>query len=189
MVLLRIFSHRFHRIHRTSCCVYSPTDFTDLHRWFGCVYSPTDFTDLHRWLGCLQGGALVSSAPTEQNRYSPTESTELTELLAERILPQISLHRWLGCLQGGALVSSAPTEQEVHQPKISSFCVDLCNLWENHCLLGWCTSCSGKRQSRAETSAPPEISSFCEFCAICGRSSQAEASVNSVKSVGDPLFA
>ena len=25
-------------------------------------------------------------------------------------------------------------------------------------LLGWCTSCSGKRQSRAETSAPPENS-------------------------------
>ena len=30
-----------------------------------------------------------------------------------------------------------------------------------HYLLGWCTSCSGKRQSRAETSAPPEVSSFC----------------------------
>ena len=54
------------------------------------MYSPTDFTDLHRWLGRLQGGALVSSAPTEQNRYSPTESTELTELLTEYILPQIS---------------------------------------------------------------------------------------------------
>ena len=41
-------------------------------------------------LGCLQGGALVSSAPTKQNRYSPTESTEPTELLAECILPQIA---------------------------------------------------------------------------------------------------
>ena len=41
-------------------------------------------------LGCLQGGALVSSAPTEQNRYSPTESTEPTELLAEDVLPQIA---------------------------------------------------------------------------------------------------
>ena len=30
-----------------------------------------------------------------------------------------------------------------------------------HLLLCWCTSCSGKRQSRAETSAPPEVSSFC----------------------------
>ena len=28
-------------------------------------------------------------------------------------------------------------------------------LWV-HRLLGWCTSCSGKRQSRAETSAPPD---------------------------------
>ena len=54
------------------------------------MYSPTDFTDLHRLFGCLQGGALVSSAPTEQNRYSPTESTEFTELLAAYILPQIS---------------------------------------------------------------------------------------------------
>ena len=116
-LLLRIFSHRFHRIHRTSCCVYSPTDFTDLHRWLGCVdssggilasaaskclpqisqnsqnfllsvfshrfhrihrtscrvYSPTDFTDLHRWLGCLQGGALVSSAPTEQEVHQPSK--------------------------------------------------------------------------------------------------------------------
>ena len=90
-LLLRIFSHRFHRIHRTSCCVYSPTDFTDLHRWLGCVYPPTDFTDLHRWLGCV---------------YPPTDFTDL--------------HRLFGCLQGGALVSSAPTEQEVHQPEIAS---------------------------------------------------------------------
>ena len=52
-------------------------------------------------------------------------------------------------------------------------------------LLCWCTSCSGKRQSRAETSAPPEVSSFCvnpcnlwekilsqkfcEFSVFCGR--------------------
>ena len=28
--------------------------------------------------------------------------------------------------------------------------------WCSSCLLGWCTSCSGKRQSRAETSAPPK---------------------------------
>ena len=47
-LLLGIFSHRFHGIHRNSCWGYSPTDFTDLHRLFGC----------------LQGGALVSSAPT-----------------------------------------------------------------------------------------------------------------------------
>ncbi len=28
-------------------------------------------------------------------------------------------------------------------------------------LFGWCTSCSGKRQSRAETSAPPNNTSLC----------------------------
>ena len=44
-LLLRIFSHRFHRIHRNSCWGDSPTDFTDQHRWLGCVYSPTDFTE------------------------------------------------------------------------------------------------------------------------------------------------
>ena len=52
-----IFSHGIHRTHRTSC-------------W---EYSPTDFTDLHRWLGCLQGGALVSSAPTEQEVHQPSK--------------------------------------------------------------------------------------------------------------------
>ena len=48
IVWVRRFSHRIHRIHRNSCWGYSPTDFT-----------------LHRLFGCLQGGALVSSAPTE----------------------------------------------------------------------------------------------------------------------------
>ena len=48
-------------------------------------------------------------------------------------------------LPGGAAVSAAPTKQMM-----------LSILWV-HLLLGWCTSCSGKRQSRAETSAPPEI--------------------------------
>ena len=78
-------------------------------------------------------------------------------------------------------------------------------------MLGWCTSCSGKRQSRAETSAPPEIaicvSHFAAaearippllssapnesvlICAICGRLSSAAGSVNSVQSVGGLLFA
>ena len=69
-------------------------------------------------------------------------------------------------------------------------------------MLGWCTSCSGKRQSRAETSAPPEVSSICvNPCNLweaspasgsvssvqsVGEYSQAEGSVNSVNSVGEP---
>ena len=97
IVWVRRFSHRFHGIHRNSCGGYSPTDFTDLHRLFGCVESPTDCTDLHRLFGCLQGGALVSSAPTEL--------------------------RWCTSCYVGALETSAP-------PEVSSFCVNLCNLWE-----------------------------------------------------------
>ena len=63
--LLSVFSHRFHR-------------FTQM------VRVPS------RGCTCLKCTNRARSAPTEQNRYSPTESTELTELLAERILPQIS---------------------------------------------------------------------------------------------------
>ncbi len=63
--LLSVFSHRFHR-------------FTQM------VRVPS------RGCTCLKCTNLARSAPTEQNRYSPTESTELTELLAECILPQIS---------------------------------------------------------------------------------------------------
>ena len=83
--------------------------------------------------GCLQGGALVSSAPTEQ--------------------------RWCTSCYVGALETSAP-------PEVSSFCVNLCNLWENI-----------------------RSKKFCEFSVFCGRSSPAEGSVNSVQSVGGPLFA
>ena len=64
-------------------------------------------------------------------------------------------------------------------------------------LLRWCTSCSGKRQSRAETSAPSEVSRFCEFCAICGRTAvclvcaletSAPPKIASVQSVGVTLL-
>ena len=105
--------------------------------------SPTDFTA--QKLGCLSGGALVSSAPTKQNRYSPTESTEPTELLAECILPQISQictevrlpSRGCTCLRSAlplARARSAPTKQKVHQPnkidilpQISQICTDKTN--------------------------------------------------------------
>ena len=100
------------------------------HSCLGC--SPTDFTDLHRcW--CLLGGALVSSAPTEQvmhyqgGKYTNRSNVPVCFVgAAETAAPPIAaprnslllrmsptdftdLHRcW--CLLGGALVSSAPTE-------------------------------------------------------------------------------
>ena len=146
IVWVRRFSHRIHRIHRNSCGGYSPTDFTDLHRLFGCVDSPTDFTDLHRLFGCLQGGALVSSAPTEL--------------------------RWCTSCYVGALETSAP-------PEVSSFCVNLCNLWEaplskkfcvNLCNLWEALCCCGGKDTSA---------TIFRSLTIC----------KSVQSVGGPLFA
>ena len=72
------------------------------------------------------------------------------------------IHRLFGCLQGGALVSSAPTE------------------------LRWCTSCY---VGALETSAPPEVSSFCVNPCNLWEDHSARVSVKSVKSVGGPLFA
>ena len=107
------------------------------------------------------GGALVSSAPTELTLHQPSKRCTNQANVAGDVLA------------GGALVSSAPTKQELHQP---SYTAPTEQYRYTSCYVG-----------ALETSAPPDISS--EFCAICGRSSPAEASVNSVKSVGEPLFA
>ena len=128
LLLLRVFSHRFHRIHRTSCCVYSPTDFTDLHRTSCCVYSPTDFT-------------------------------EFTEVLTECILPQISQNSQKFLLRLFSHRFHRST-QIVWVPSRGCTCLKCTNrAMLIYLLLRWCTSCSGKRQSRAETSAPPKIAS------------------------------
>ena len=56
--------------------------------------SPTDFTDRHRWLGCVG---------------FPTESTDLTELLAEKNLPRNSrISQKLGCAIGCVGVTGMP---------------------------------------------------------------------------------
>ena len=163
---MRRISHRFHGIHRNSCWGYSPTDFTDLHRLFGCVDSPTDFTDLHRLFGCLQGGALVSSAPTEL--------------------------RWCTSCYVGALETSAP-------PEVSSFCVNLCNLWEaplckkfcaDPCNLWEALCCCGGKDTSATIFRTLTICvnlcnlweallcrRFCEICVFCGRLHSARVSV------------
>ena len=106
--LLRIFSHRLHRFTQNFLLnIFS-------HRF-------------HRFtqkLGCLQGGALVSSAPTKQEVHQPSKIDILPRnpQNPQNFLLRVFSHRFhrftqkLGCLQGGALVSSAPTKQEVHQP-------------------------------------------------------------------------
>ena len=84
--LLSVFPHRFHRLTQI---VWVPSR--------GCT--------------CLKCTNQARSAPTKQNRYSPTESTEPTELLAECVLPQISqiYTDCLGTFKGVHL-------SQVHQP-------------------------------------------------------------------------
>ena len=103
-LLLRVFSHGNH----SSCCVYSPTDFT-----------------------------------------------EFTELLAACILPQISQNSQNFLLRLFSHRFHRST-QIVWVPSRGCTCLKCTNVTRGiSILLGWCTSCSGKRQSRAETSAPP----------------------------------
>ena len=111
---------------------------------------------------------------------SPTEFTEYTEpsccIFSHRLhrFSQMLLSRGCtsrGALQGGALVSSAPISS-IYAP-ISSIYASISAYWyTNLCSVGalllcWCTSCSGKRQSRAETSAPPGYQSI--SCSPCSR--------------------
>ena len=170
IVWVRRFSHRFHRIHRNSC-------------W---GYSPTDFTDLHRLLGCLQGGALVSSAPTEQEVHQRS----YVGALETSAPPEVSSFCVNLCNLWEALCCCGGKDTSATIFRSLTICVNLCNLWEDHCLLGWCTSCL---VGALETSAPPKISSFCvnlcnlwetipskkfcEICVFCGRTSPTSSSV------------
>ena len=88
----------------------------------------------------------------------------------------------------------------MHQPKISSICVDLGNLWEVFPSRRFCEFCaicgrtfvclvgallalaSGKAERRQVH--PIKLAASVQICEICGRLSPAEASVNSVQSVG-----
>ena len=122
------------------------------------VCSPTDCTDLHRTFLLY---VLPRNSRNTQNLlavYSPTECTEYTEpsccmfshgihgihrTFLLYILPQIAQIFTDAAFKGVHL-------SQVHQPVLLV-----------HFLLCWCTSCSGKRQSRAETSAPPERTYLC----------------------------
>ena len=140
LLLLRVFSHGSH----SSCCVYSPTDFTDLHRTSCCVYSPTDFTEFTELLAEI---------------VLPQISQICTELLVECILPQISQNSQ-NFLQRLFSHRFHRSTQIVWVPSRGCTCLKCTNrAMLIYLLLRWCTSCSGKRQSRAETSAPPKIAS------------------------------
>ena len=66
-------SHRIRRSHRSLCWEYSPTDFTEFTELLAECILPQISQICTDWLGCLQGGALVSSAPTEQEVHQPNK--------------------------------------------------------------------------------------------------------------------
>ena len=122
--LLRMFSHRFHRFTQNFLLNIFSHRF---HRFTQIVWVPS------RGCTCLRSAlplARARSAPTkqedgltEQNRYSPTESTEPTELLAEDVLPQI-----------------AQIYTEVRLPSRGCTCLKCTNRATLvHLMLCWCT--------------------------------------------------
>ena len=105
-----MFSHRFHRIHRSLLLrrnshifhgftqIFTPTEFTEFTEQTGREYSPTEFTDLHRYL-------LPQNSRNTQNRLAENIISQISQIytdiyshrihgtqnrLAENILPQIS---------------------------------------------------------------------------------------------------
>ena len=120
--------------------------FHRIHRNSCWGYSPTDCTDLHRLLGRVD---------------SPTDFRSTQIVWVRRFS-----HRLYGSAQ---IVWVRRFSHRLHRfaqivwvPSRGCTCLKCTNRATLvHLLLCWCTSCSGKRQSRAETSAPPEVSSFC----------------------------
>ena len=185
-----------------------------LHRFTQIVWLPS------RGCTCLRSAlplARARSEPTEQNRYSPTESTEPTELLAECILPQISqIHtevrlpsRGCTCLRSAlplARARSAPTEQNRYSPTESTEPTELlaeCILPQIAQIYTDCLGAfKGVHLSQVHQPSnidiplvtlvhlrqvhPLKLAASVSICEICGRLFSAEGSVNSAYSVGDP---
>ena len=109
--------------------LFSARSFRAFRAFCGNIFPPTDFTDLHRYLGC---------AVLPQNSQN-------TQNLAAWV--------WQGCHTLLHLCASVPSVGGSSQQEV--LCIR-CIPWELlHRLFCWCSSCSGKRQSRAETAAPP----------------------------------
>ena len=130
---------------------------------------PTDFTDLHRCLGC---------ALFPRNSQNPQN---------------LSAWVWQGC---HTLLHLCSSVSSVGGSSLQEVLCIRCIPWELlHRLFCWCSFCSGNRQSRAETAAPPGLAAWvwqeCHTLLICahpcssvGVFSLPEVSVSSVPSVG-----
>ena len=111
--------------------LFSARSFCEFRAFCGNLFPPTDFTDLHRYLGCA---VLPRNSQNSQN---------------------LSAWVWQGCHTLLHLCASVPS---VGGSSLQEVLCIRCIPWELlHSLFGWCSSCSGKRQSRAETAAPPGV--------------------------------
>ena len=126
-------SHGFHRsAQMLGCAVLPQNSQNSQNLLLRCP--PTDFTDLHRYLGC---------AVLPQNSQN-------TQNLAAWV--------WQGCHTLLHLCASVPSVGGSSQQEV--LCIR-CIPWELlHRLFCWCSSCSGKRQSRAETAALPGLAAW-----------------------------
>ena len=140
---------------------------------------PTDGTDAHRCLGCvvLSHGTrrIHRNSPLQENSVNSVGSTFQQEA---SVCSVNSVGRCNGCSVGAAETAAPPGWVRVaalNNPPTDGTDAHRCLgcalshrthrsllLWEDavaawlvQFLVGWCSSCSGKRQSRAETSAPP----------------------------------
>ena len=114
--------------------LFSARSFRAFRAFCGNIFPPTDFTDLHRYLGC---------AVLPQNSQN-------TQNLAAWV--------WQGCHTLLHLCASVPSVGGSSQQEV--LCIR-CIPWELlHRLFCWCSSCSGKRQSRAETAALPGLAAW-----------------------------
>ena len=105
---------------------------------------------------CLKCTNQARSAPTKQNRYSPTESTEPTELLAECILPQIAqidTELLAECIlpQISQIYTEVRLRKIVAEVSLPPQLQSDFHRW-HRCNFRGCTSCS---VGALETSAPP----------------------------------
>ena len=114
--------------------LFSARSFCEFRAFCGNLFPPTDFTDLHRYLWC---------AVLPQNSQN-------TQNLAAWV--------WQGCHTLLHLCASVPSVGVLSLQEV--LCIR-CIPWELlHRLFCWCSSCSGKRQSRAETAALPGLAAW-----------------------------
>ena len=133
--LLSVFSHRF-QIYTELLAEYILPQISQIY---------TEVRLPSRGCTCLKCTNRARSAPTKQNRYSPTESTEPTELLAECILPQISqIYTEVRLPSRGCTCLKCTNQARSSPPEISRFCE-------------FCVFC-GRHFATAEARIPPLLS-------------------------------